>query len=102
MNTAKQVVDKLLSEGVWSVPDTLQKASQLSQLMRSPISSKNAPDALYSILGDDALFDQFFKRSADVRPLIVNYLKALIPQVKGKWDPAVIASLENSVRGFKI
>ena len=89
-----------IREGTWELPDTPAQKKQLKKLMSKPLpvgsdiwdkskstgamtsQYKNSAEAkLYSLIGDDDLFDDIDKlrdkkgEKADVRPLVKKYMK---------------------------
>jgi len=78
---------KDLGEGTWAVPETQDDVKVLTDLMQNPIpvgdEGDNAAEVMYSVLGDDELFDEFVEMAAtlgpeaDARPAIENRLKEL-------------------------
>ena len=78
---------KDLGEGTWAVPENEDDVKVLTDLMQNPIpvgdEGDNAAEVMYSVLGDDELFDEFVEMAAtlgpeaDARPAIENRLKEL-------------------------
>jgi|11_taG_2_1085331.scaffolds.fasta_scaffold00116_10 hypothetical protein len=76
-----------VKEGTWAVPETPEQVEALKELMSEPLpvgeDGDNAADKMYSILGDDELFDEFHQLAVDLgpdtdaRPAIENRLKEL-------------------------
>lgn len=102
-----------LTEGTWSIPDTKEKAQAILDLMQEPISSKEAPKAMYDLYGDDKLFDSFFGNSKDVRFEIRQGIRKLVNDIeeypdtwhRGNqpiiWDPEVVDVLKK-VANYKL
>lgn len=70
--------------GTWAIPDTVEKAVKLQELMKSPIEADIAEDILNDI-GDDKLFDKIDETidrdpKADIRPYIKELLSTWIKQ----------------------
>ena len=75
--------DNLL-EGTWSLPDTPEELDELKKLLSKPLpcgaDGMNATNAIYDLVGDDALFDDIYELSmqdpdADCRDLILSRLE---------------------------
>jgi hypothetical protein len=73
-----------LMEGTWSLPDTKEKQAQLLALMSKDLpvgpDATNATEQLYSIFGDDQLFDQLHDLAdvdpnADARSVVMSRLE---------------------------
>jgi hypothetical protein len=66
--------------GTWALPQTIDQAKQLSVLLQQPLLARDAPQRLYGLLGDDALFDAIASErehlgdAADVCQLVKGYL----------------------------
>ena len=78
---------KELDEGTWALPDTPEKQGRLETLMSSPlkfgVDGDNATQALYDLIGDDALFDMLAAAAqeqgpeADARQTIIDFTDSL-------------------------
>lgn len=82
--------------GTWSQPNTTAKATQLKQLMASPILKTEAADLLYHLCGDDDLFDSFeeLKSHEDVRIYVQFHIKEILENLHLSllsWDNKAIA-----------
>tara|TARA_Y100001972_G_scaffold127288_1_gene183680 strand:- start:570 stop:1547 length:978 start_codon:yes stop_codon:yes gene_type:complete len=75
-----------LDEGTWAVPETPAQKRDLKRLMSKPLplgkEGDNAADKMYSIIGDDELFDDLFVAGkkdpeGDARPIIKQAMKRL-------------------------
>ena len=66
--------------GVWALPNTKYNANKLKRLMSKPLSYEAAQDNLFSICGEDFLWDELslYSRKKDVRPKIRSWLRRLI------------------------
>ena len=72
-----------ITEGVWALPNTLERAKRLAKLMSSPVSSYDAVHSLFSLLGDDKLWDKFRykadgtspRTNDDTRPMLKKRIK---------------------------
>lgn len=73
-----------LNEGVWSLPNTIEKAKELSDFISSNniIDPKVAKDKLYNILGDDSLYNELDSLIEDgfddCKTYILSYIKEII------------------------
>ena len=75
-----------LDEGTWAVPETPAQKRDLKRLMSKPLplgkEGDNAADKMYSIIGDDELFDDLYVAGkkdpeGDARPIIKQAMKRL-------------------------
>lgn len=71
--------ESVVLEGTWAIPDTMEKAKELSALMQKPIPVEKASQLVYSLTGDDSLFDDFYELEddgpgTDARPTIARWL----------------------------
>lgn len=75
-----------VEEGTWAIPETPKQKKELKNILKKPLPAgkdgDNASDKMYSIIGDDELFDDFYvagkkNPKADVRPLIKKAMKRL-------------------------
>ena len=82
---------KTVAEGTWSTPDTPEAEKQLKQLLAQELpvgpDATNATEQLYSVFGDDKLFDQLAElaaedANADARPLVQARLAELGIDIK--------------------
>jgi hypothetical protein len=90
-NSMKEIAEfeswaKTVAEGTWATPDTPEAEKQLKQLMAKELpvgpDATNATEQLYSVFGDDELFDQLAElaaedANADARPLVQARLAEL-------------------------
>jgi len=90
-NSMKEIAEfeswaKTVAEGTWATPDTPETEKQLKQLMAKELpvgpDATNATEQLYSVFGDDELFDQLSAlaaedANADARPLVQARLAEL-------------------------
>jgi hypothetical protein len=97
-----------VTEGTWATPDTPEAEKQLQQLLSKELpvgaDATNATEQLYSVFGDDELFDQLAElaaedANADARPLVQARLAELginieVPaaEVPAPADPAAAAT----------
>ena len=62
--------------GTWSLPQSLEKAKKLQNLLKKPLIALDVENKLYDLLGDDDLFDSIieeqrvFGDDLDVRDLV--------------------------------
>lgn len=81
----------------------VRKVLALEKLMRSPIKAKDAVKVLYTLIGDDELYDQIGESEAkdgpnmDVRALVAARLREFLkewerkPQMfKDPWEPEAV------------
>ena len=54
---AGQMSESIISEGTWALPDSPEAVDELTALMQQPLLASSAADKLYSLVGDDHLFD---------------------------------------------
>lgn len=75
-----------LMEGTWQTPDTPEKQAELIELLSKDLpvgaDATNATEQLYSLLGDDELFDQLYElakrdANADGRQVVLNRMQEL-------------------------
>ncbi len=73
--------DPDMNEGTWSIPSDMTAVGELIELFQDPISAKDAADKMYSLIGDDSLFDDFYELEndygpdADARPTIARWIE---------------------------
>ena len=66
--------------GTWSLPQSLEKAKKLQNLLKKPLIALDTENKLYDLLGDDDLFDSIieeqrvFGDDLDVRDLVKSSL----------------------------
>ena len=66
--------------GTWNLPQSLEKAKKLQNLLKKPLIALDAENKLYDLLGDDDLFDSIieeqrvFGDDLDVRDLVKSSL----------------------------
>ena len=83
-----------LDEGTWAVPETPAQKRDLKKLLSKPLplgkEGENASDKMYSIIGDDELFDDLYSAGkespdSDARPIIKKAMKRLKIR-EDSWD----------------
>ena len=86
--------------GTWALPQTKAQAEALKTLMMQPLKAKEAGEKLYSIFGDDDLFDaiadirQTFGDDSDVRSLTAEHLAWFLrnpESATAPWDSEAYA-----------
>ena len=84
-------------EGTWTVPDTPAQKRELKKLLSKPLplgkEGENAADKMYSIIGDDELFDDLYVAGkkdpkGDARPIIKKAMKRLKIKEEVELDEA--------------
>ena len=87
----------LVKEGTWTVPDTPAQKRELKKLLSKPLplgkEGENAADKMYSIIGDDELFDDLYVAGkkdpkGDARPIIKKAMKRLKIKEEVELDEA--------------
>ena len=82
----KQNIGYPLKEGTWAIPETPAQKRDLKRLMSKPLplgkEGDNAANKMYSIIGDDELFDDLYVAGkkdpeGDARPIIKKAMKRL-------------------------
>jgi len=75
-----------IKEGTWALPDSPKAKAELKKLMSKPIKlgkeGDDATDLMYSLIGDDELFDDLYvagkkNPNGDARPVIKKAMKRL-------------------------
>jgi len=79
LRTLSGLTEEYLVEGTWALPDTMEKAKEIASLMNNPIPVEKASDLMYSLIGDDELFDLFGEleddgAGTDARPTIARWI----------------------------
>jgi hypothetical protein len=95
LNMYKEEVE--LDEGTWAVPETPAQKRELKKLLSKPLplgkEGDNAADKMYSIIGDDELFDDLYVAGkkdpkGDARPIIKKAMKRLKIKEEVELDEA--------------
>jgi hypothetical protein len=77
-------------EGTWALPEDDDSIKKLQELMSDPllagIDGMDATGQLYSIIGDDELFDRIHDAAdsspdVDVRPIVLGWLETHLPSI---------------------
>ena len=96
----------------WSLPSESKSAARLRKLLDAPMAAAAATERLYTVLGDDALFDTIegladLDPERDVRPLVVARLNTLVRSydrnridVRGGWNPDALAVCRSLITKF--
>ena len=80
------MINRPLKEGTWALPDSPKSKAALKKLMSKPIKlgkeGDNAADLMYSLIGDDELFDDLYvagkkNPNGDARDVIKKAMKRL-------------------------
>ena len=83
---AKKITPGQKNEGTWAIPKTPKDKAALSKLMSQPIKlgkeGDEAAGKIYSLIGDDELFDDLYvagkkNPNGDARPIIKKHMKRL-------------------------
>lgn len=101
--------------GNWASPSTKGAALQVAALLKEPLYAGKAEDTLYSLVGDDDLFDDISETlrkegpEADVRPIVVKTVSGWIEQWKTDpstwlkpWEPEAVTILEEAIARFDV
>ena len=79
--------------GTWALPQSLEKAKKLQNLLKKPLIALDAENKLYDLLGDDNLFDSIieeqrvFGDDLDVRDLVKFSLEYFLKNSKNATNP---------------
>ena len=79
LRTLSGLTEEYLVEGTWALPYTIEKAKEIASLMNNPIPVEKATDLMYSLIGDDELFDSLGEleddgAGTDARPTIARWI----------------------------
>jgi len=83
---AKKITPGQANEGTWAIPKTPKDKAALKKLMSQPIKlgkeGDEAAGKIYSLIGDDELFDDLYvagkkNPNGDARPIIKKHMKRL-------------------------
>jgi hypothetical protein len=92
--------------GIWAVPNTVEKAEKLQNLLRKKISRQRAQLETYSLLGDDKLMDAFKEIGPreDARSPIAYRLKEILEMPEegftAQWEPKARQICAQIVKDF--
>lgn len=92
-----------LNEGTWSLPDSVDKANKLVELLKADVilKTKAVETLLYDVLGSDGFFDNlhYYNENDNIKPTILseieNFLKhKKFHMEKNAVEPKAIEILE--------
>ena len=78
-------------EGTWAIPSTIDKMKKFQGLLQKPMFAKNKAsvekfkDSLYSLIGDDELFDVYDGMIMDKEFNGENMVELLVKSLEGRW-----------------
>jgi len=90
--------------GTWNLPQSAKQAKKLQTLLKKTLPASEAPDKLYSLLGDDKLFDlileeqKVFGSDLDVRDLVKSSLEYFLDNQENAtkpWDQEALKICQN-------
>src|SRR5579859_7061339 len=96
--------------GCWALPHSWARAKHLQRICRQALPANVAVDRLYSVYGDDELFDAIDalavrQPTGDVRGLVIGHLRNLLRRYlkrpsdfRKPFAPEALAILETLVR----
>lgn len=97
--------------GTWASPTTVNKADELARLMSAPLSVREAEEKLYSLMGDDTLFDMIalarsFHSDTDVRGIVAAVLDEWLNWTPRNtwvqpWEPGADDKLSGLLDGLR-
>ena len=98
------LTEEYLIEGTWAVPNTMELAKKLEAVMANPIPAKDASDVMYSLIGDDELFDSLYELetddpSADARPTIIRWIQSNRKLLDFNTDDKEVMSVIDNIAG---
>lgn len=107
---------KILAEGTWESPNTVQDAKKLKALFKDPIYPLQAKEELKGLIGNDSLYDEISvyedqakkkDRHVDMRPVIAKFLKHWVFPYNeehwaedAEWDEEAVKIVRNIVKDF--
>lgn len=104
INEFVESIDNIM-EGTWAEPDTDMKVKELQELLDKPlevgVDGNNASSALYSILGNDELFNELYSSSkhagpeTDARPIIEWWIRHNMPELTSQLDFSKVHDKKN-------
>ena len=106
----KQNIGYPLKEGTWAIPETPAQKRDLKRLMSKPLplgkEGDNAANKMYSIIGDDVLFDDLYVAGkkdpeGDARPIIKKAMKRLKIR-EDRWFNRDTWRLDESTKPYHI
>ena len=81
---------------IWTLPNTVDKAVKLQQLMNEPLTKDEAERNLFNVLGDDLLMDIIgnMRGNQDARPFVALRLSAIMHMplfsFEKPWEPDAV------------
>ena len=78
-------------EGTWAIPSTIEKMKKFQGLLQKPMFAKNKAsvekfkNSIYSLMGDDQLFDVYDKMIMDKEFNGENMVELLVKSLEGRW-----------------
>ena len=79
--------------GTWALPQTVEKATKLQELLKKPLIAKNAESKIYDLIGDDDLFDAVINEqersgdNVDIRILVKFFLESFLDDQENATHP---------------
>jgi hypothetical protein len=99
--------------GNWASPSTKDAALRVAALLKEPLPAGRAEKTLYSLVGDDDLFDEIVETvrekgaEADVRYSVSKTVSGWIEQWKTNpsawlkpWEPEAVTILEEAIARY--
>jgi len=80
-----------VNEGTWAIPSTIDKMKKFQRLLQKPMEAKNKAavekfkDSIYSLIGDDELFDVYDKIIMDKEFNGQEMVGLLVKSLEGRW-----------------
>ena len=80
-----------VSEGTWAIPSTIDKMKQFQAMLQKPMFAKNKgavekfKNTIYSLMGDDQLFDIYDRMIMDKDFNGQNMVELLVKSLEGRW-----------------
>ena len=96
--------------GTWNLPQSLEKAKKLQNLLKKPLIALDAENKLYDLLGDDDLFDQILSEQeacgddTDVRFLVETHLTNFLDNKENAtkpWDKEAFKICQNICKSIE-
>ena len=80
-----------VKEGTWAIPSTIDKMKKFQGMLQKPMFAKNKgavekfKNSIYSLIGDDQLFDVYDKMIMDKEFNGENMVELLVKSLEGRW-----------------
>ena len=80
-----------VNEGTWAIPSTIDKMKKFQGMLQKPMFAKNKAavekfkDSIYSLIGDDELFDVYDKIIMDKEFNGQEMVELLVKSLEGRW-----------------